>query len=84
MDLHPPANPGLLQLLRSPPSQLGNGWTHLFITRYVAAYRHLPDRVRLAGVQKILGPFGTWWLKSRFEGIEVRLRHQGHRCRPAR
>ena len=70
----PPASPGLLQTLRSPPSQLGNGWTHLFITRYVAAYRHLPDRVRLAGVQKILGPFGAWWLKSRFERIDVRLR----------
>lgn len=70
----PPPNPGLLHTLRAPPSQLGNGWTHLLVTRYVAAYRHLPDRVRLAGVQKILGPFGTWWLKGRFEGIDVRLR----------
>jgi hypothetical protein len=59
--------------LRTPPSQLGGGWTHLLITRYPAAYRHLPDRVRLAGVQRILGPFGAWWLKIRFEGIDVRL-----------
>ncbi len=43
------------------------------ITRYAGAYRHLPDRVRLAGVQRILGPFGAWWLKLRFEGIDVRL-----------
>lgn len=69
----PPADPSLLHKLRTPPSQLGGGWTHLLITRYPAAYRHLPDRVRLAGVQKILGPFGAWWLKIRFEGIDVRL-----------
>ncbi|MGO9332879.1 MAG: FAD-dependent oxidoreductase [Acidimicrobiales bacterium] len=69
----PPADPGLLHKLQSPPSQLGDGWTTLLITRYAAAYRHLPDRVRLAGVQKILGPFGAWWLKLRFEGIDVHL-----------
>jgi cation diffusion facilitator CzcD-associated flavoprotein CzcO len=69
----PPADPSLLHKLRTPPSQLGGGWTHLLITRYPGAYRHLPDRVRLAGVQKILGPFGAWWLKIRFEGIDVRL-----------
>ncbi|HXY43127.1 MAG TPA: NAD(P)-binding domain-containing protein [Acidimicrobiales bacterium] len=69
----PPADPGLLHKLRTPPSQLGDGWTNLLITRYAAAYRLLPDRVRLAGVEKILGPFGAWWLKSRFEGTDVRL-----------
>ena len=68
-----PGNPSLLHKLRSPPSQLGGGWTHLLITRYAAGYRLLPDRVRLAGVQKILGPFGAWWLRSRFEGVDVRL-----------
>ncbi len=69
----PPADPTLLQKLRSPPSQLGNGWTHLLITRYTAAYRRLPDRLRLAGVQRILGPFGAWWLRDRFDGIDLRL-----------
>jgi cation diffusion facilitator CzcD-associated flavoprotein CzcO len=67
------ADPGVLHKLRSPPSQLGEGWSQLLVTRYVAAYRYLPDGVRLAGVQRILGPFGAWWLKSRFEGIDVRL-----------
>ena len=71
--LPPPPDPSLLHKIRTPPSQLGNGWTHLFVTRYPAAYRHLPDRARLAGVQKILGPFGAWWLKERFDGIDVRL-----------
>jgi Pyridine nucleotide-disulphide oxidoreductase len=66
-------DPGVLHKLRSPPSKLGEGWSQLLVTRYVAAYRYLPDRVRLAGVQRILGPFGAWWLKSRFEGIDVRL-----------
>ena len=69
----PPADPTLLQKLKLPPSQLGNGWTHLFITRYTAAYRLLPDRLRLAGVQRILGPFGAWWLRDRFDGIDLRL-----------
>lgn len=68
-----PANPTLLQKLRTPPSQLGDGWATLLVTRYAGTYRHLPDRARLAGVQKILGPFGAWWLKTRFEGIDVRL-----------
>jgi thioredoxin reductase len=69
----PPADPGFLHKLRTPPSQLGDGWTQLLVTRYAGTYRHLPDRVRLAGVQRILGPFGAWWLRLRFEGIDVRL-----------
>jgi FAD-dependent urate hydroxylase len=68
-----PPNPTRLQKLRTPPSQLGDGWTHLFITRYTAAYRRLPDRLRLVGVQRILGPFGAWWLRDRFNGIDLRL-----------
>ena len=66
-------NPTILHKLRSPPSQLGGGWTHLFVTRYAGAYRYLPDSLRLAGVQRILGPFGAWWLKGRVEGIDIRL-----------
>lgn len=66
--------PSLLHKLRSPPSQLGEGWSHLFITRYTAGYRLLPERLRLLGVEKILGPYGAWWLKDRFEDIDVRLR----------
>ncbi len=69
----PPEELTLLEKLKAPPSQLGNGWTHLFITRYTGAYRYLPDRMRLRGVQNILGPFGAWWLKLRFDGIDVRL-----------
>ena len=69
----PPANPSLLHKLRTPPSQLGDGWVHLLVTHYPATYRHLPDRARLAGVKRILGPFGAWWLKTRFDGIDVRL-----------
>ena len=72
----------LLQKLKTPPSQLGNGWTHLLITRYTGAYRCLPDRVRLAGVEKILGPYGAWWLKLRFEGIDVRLQTRVTGARP--
>jgi FAD-dependent urate hydroxylase len=63
----------LLQKLHSPPSNLGNGWKHLLVTRYAAGFRHLPDGVRLAATRTILGPYGAWWLKPRFEGIDVRL-----------
>ena len=69
----PPPNPSFRHKLRTPPSQLGDGWTQFFVTRGVWAYRYLPDRYRLEGVQKILGPFGAWWLKSRVEGIDFRL-----------
>jgi len=68
-----PAEPSFLHKLRSPPAQLGDGWTNLLVTRYPGAYRHLPDRLRLAGVQRILGPFGAWWLKLRFDGVDVHL-----------
>jgi FAD-dependent urate hydroxylase len=67
-------NPTIRHKLRTPPSQLGDGWETLLVTRYAGAYRHLPDRLRLAGVRKILGPFGAWWLKSRLEGTDIRLR----------
>ena len=60
---------GVLEKLRTPPSKLGAGWPQLLVTRYVAAYRYLPDRVRLAGLRRILGPFGAWWLRGRFEGV---------------
>jgi thioredoxin reductase len=62
-------DPGVLEKLRTPPSKLGAGWPQLLVTRYVAAYRYLPDRVRLAGLRRILGPFGAWWLRGRFEGV---------------
>jgi hypothetical protein len=38
------------------------------ISRYAAAFRHLPDRTRLYLVRKVLGPKGAWWLKDRVAG----------------
>jgi FAD-dependent urate hydroxylase len=69
----PPRDRSLRHRMVYPRAQLGDGWPNLVITRYAGAYRHLPDRLRLAGVRRILGPFGAWWLKLRFEGIDVRL-----------
>ena len=67
----PPLPPvsGALQVLRSvrrPYSPLGDGWVHCLVARYAGAYRLLPDDVRLAVVARLLGPFGSWWLRDAF------------------
>jgi FAD-dependent urate hydroxylase len=71
--LPPGSDQSLVEKLRSPPSKLGNGWRHLLVTRYAAAFRLLPEGVRLSATRKIAGPYGGWWLKPRFEGLDVRL-----------
>jgi hypothetical protein len=34
----------------------------------VAAFHFLPARTRLWLVKRVLGPFGSWWLKPRLDG----------------
>jgi thioredoxin reductase len=66
--------PSLTERLHQPPSPLGAGWVHFFLTRYARQFRFLPSTTRLDFVRKILGPSGAWWLRSRFSNeIDVRL-----------
>jgi FAD-dependent urate hydroxylase len=60
---------GARRLLTGPSSPLGPGWVTYACTHGPAVFRHLPDRVRLELVARILGPFGAWWLRERVVGI---------------
>lgn len=75
----PPAvEPHLGARLRNGPSSpLGPGWMTYASTHGPAVFRHLPDRVRLELVARILGPFGAWWLRERVQGVVPIL--EGHR-----
>ncbi|MFD4878972.1 hypothetical protein ACFWOB_37195 [Streptomyces sp. NPDC058420] len=39
------------------------------MVHHAAAFRFLPKQTRLWLVKRVLGPFGSWWLKPRLEGI---------------
>ena len=76
----PPPAPephGGARLRRGPGSPLGPGWATYACVRGPAVFRHLPDRVRLELVARILGPFGAWWLRERVQGVVPIL--EGHR-----
>lgn len=69
-----PSTGGLLARIPKPEGPLGPGWSLTAVTKGPALFRRLPDAVRLAGVARILGPFGSWWLRERVEGaVPIRL-----------
>ncbi|MFD6923190.1 hypothetical protein ACFV99_23645 [Streptomyces sp. NPDC059944] len=39
------------------------------MVRYQHVLRHLPQDVGLKLVRRVLGPFGSWWLKPRLDGV---------------
>jgi thioredoxin reductase len=51
-----------------PDTPLGRAWSLYAVTRYAAAFRHLPVPTRLYLVRNVLGPNGAWWLKDRVAG----------------
>ena len=58
---------------RPPAAPLGAGWSQRLVTRYVSAYRRLPEAVRLRLLHSIPGRTGTWWLRERFsDAIDLR------------
>jgi hypothetical protein len=69
-----------------PDTPLGRSWGLYGVVRHAAAFRLLPTATRLRLVKRVLGPFGSWWLKARLDGVvPVRLgqhitgarRHEG-------
>ena len=65
---------------RKPAAPLGAGWSHRLVTRHAAAYRRLPEAVRLRMLDTIPGPSGSWWLRERFtDAIDVRRGRQVRR-----
>ncbi|WP_262056488.1 lysine N(6)-hydroxylase/L-ornithine N(5)-oxygenase family protein [Streptomyces sp. STR69] len=57
-----------------PDTPLGRSWGLYAVVHQAAAYRFLPASTRLHLVRRVLGPFGSWWLKPRLDGVvPVRL-----------
>ncbi|WP_406129442.1 NAD(P)-binding domain-containing protein [Streptomyces sp. NBC_00989] len=52
-----------------PDTGLGRSWGLYGVVHHAAAFRFLPAVTRLRLVKRVLGPFGSWWLKPRLEGV---------------
>jgi cation diffusion facilitator CzcD-associated flavoprotein CzcO len=60
--------------LQPRPTPLGGGWELWRYWNLMPAFSHLPEHLRVRFVQRVLGPAGAWWLRSRVaETIPVRL-----------
>jgi len=66
--------------IRWPVNKLCEGW-HCMLWNSPAAFRLLPEKVRIDKARTVLGPAGAWWLRDRVEGvIDV---HTSHHLRAA-
>jgi thioredoxin reductase len=62
--------------VRRPVNKLCEGW-HCAFWNTPAAFRRLPQDMRITKARSVLGPAGAWWLKDRVEGvIDVLTAHQ--------
>ncbi|MFE7214150.1 FAD-dependent oxidoreductase [Streptomyces sp. NPDC001698] len=52
-----------------PDTPLGRSWGLYAFVHQAAAFRFLPKATRLRLVRRVLGPFGSWWLKPRLDGV---------------
>jgi thioredoxin reductase len=66
--------------LRRPVNKLCEGW-RCAVWFSPAAFRLLPEDMRVTKARTVLGPGGSWWLKDRVEGALDILR--GHQLRGA-
>lgn len=51
-----------------PEAPVGRAWSLYALCRWPQTVRHLPERVRLELVKRVLGPKGAWWLRDRVRG----------------
>jgi hypothetical protein len=63
----------LTPLVRIRDNKLCEGWKCPFWNS-PAAFRRLPQGVRVIKARTVLGPLGAWWLKDRVEGVIEILR----------
>jgi FAD-dependent urate hydroxylase len=64
-------NPERLSALghvRRPVNKLCEGW-HCAFWNSPAAFRRLPQDMRITKARTVLGPAGAWWLKDRVDGV---------------
>lgn len=60
--------------IRKPPSPLGAGWSLRVLHDGAPLVRAMPKAMRLATLDRALGPAGAWWLRARVDGdVETRL-----------
>lgn len=61
--------------IRRPVNNLCEGW-HCVVWNSPAAFRRLPQDMRIMKARTVLGPAGAWWLKDRVDGVvEVLTEH---------
>ncbi len=63
-----PAQLSRLGRIRRPVTQLCEGW-HCAFWNSPAAFRRLPQDMRITKARTVLGPNGSWWLKDRVDGV---------------
>jgi thioredoxin reductase len=63
-----PEHVSLLGQIRRPVTKLCEGWRCAFWNS-PAAFRRLPQDMRIIKARTVLGPAGSWWLKDRVEGV---------------
>ena len=77
-----PAELGPFGQLKRPVNQLCEGWHCAFWYR-PAAFRLLPEEMRIIKARTVLGPNGSWWLRDRVDGVvEVLAGHQVRKAVP--
>jgi thioredoxin reductase len=77
-----PEKLGLLGHVKRPVTQLCEGW-HCAFWNSPAAFRRLPEDMRITKARTVLGPNGSWWLKDRVDGvIDVLTGHQVRKAVP--
>ena len=75
-----PEHVSLAGRIRRPVTPLCEGWRCAFWNT-PAAFRFLPEDMRVTKARTVLGPSGSWWLRKRVEGVVDVL--TGHRLREA-
>jgi cation diffusion facilitator CzcD-associated flavoprotein CzcO len=75
-----PAELGPFGHIKRPVTNLCEGW-HCAFWYTPAAFRRLPESMRITKARTVLGPSGAWWLRKRVEGVVDAL--TGHQVRKA-
>ena len=70
-----------LMRARLPITKLCEGWKCV-LWNTPAAFRRLPQEVRLTKARTVLGPRGAWWLKDRIVGVVDVARGQVREAEP--
>jgi lysine/ornithine N-monooxygenase len=59
------------QSIQCPISPVGPGWKHLFFTNFPLAFYNLPKQAQHRLIRGFLGPAGGWFLRGRFEAVQL-------------